>query len=74
MFGPWDFKTLPVVPPLHLQEAALKTQRVSTPDTKYEEDPFEAADLQTAYLLWSTPYKLTDHGRTNDPAYCNATP
>lgn len=34
MFGPWYFKTLPVVPPLHLQEAALKTQRVSTPDTK----------------------------------------
>lgn len=51
MFGPWYFKTLPVVP--HLQEAALKTQRVST--LEYEEDPFDAADLQTAYLLWSTP-------------------
>lgn len=47
------FRNFAVVDPLISKEAALKMQRIST--AEYEEDPFEAADLQTAYLLWSTP-------------------
>lgn len=47
------FRNFAVVDPWFLKEAALKVQRIST--AEYEEDPFEAADLQTAYLLWSTP-------------------
>lgn len=47
------FRNFAVVDPWILKEAALKVQRIST--AEYEEDPFEAADLQTAYLLWGTP-------------------
>lgn len=38
---------------LDLQEAAFESD--ASLHSGYEEDPFEAADLQTAYLLWSTP-------------------
>jgi hypothetical protein len=51
VFGSMAFRKQIAHCPLDLREAALKTH----PHFRYEEDPFEVADLQTAYLLWSTP-------------------